>query len=487
MRSFTEHLLNERALDAATVDAATQSFEHLRKHVLENISNTWKRLYENVKVGSAVRNSYLQASDMEVNAGLLVSQFRSMILGFDNIYFVNDLPSFSILSGDVNLTPNLLVLPPHITRQMWEKINPVGELRIVLAGKIEGASGTYASPRKKSNIVASTNTATNQPTDQRLKYEGGSNVSGYIPQITIGGMKSLSMSNFKKLATFLLTSATGRNQTLAEIKKFIAHIDNDLGRGRSIYIHEYTHLLDDVRYRGGYEAINITRGRKNFWSGDDGSKDQYYRSDIEWNAYFNGAAGLARDIVKSYLITMTSDGLAHLLLKKLGVSKPDINNAEIEDVFNSSIELRNQAVANKLRVFLKKKLERVSAEANPKYYPNYAPVFGKSRWSPLLLYVFRDHSRSAMDSWLKDEKLRRKFASRLYSVTQDMDKLVAEYLSRLEKGQTPSKSEWTLANLRSRTNEYHIMYDGMFMFAKDVYSPKKKYFFKDTEALIGLV
>ena len=103
-----------------------------------------------------------------------------------------------------------------------------------------------------------------------------------------------------------------------------------------------------------------------------------------------------------------------------------------------------------------------------------------------MFHVFSNETGSRpMGSWFNDPKMRRKFATRLYSAAQDLEKLAADYISGLKAGNVPTKGEWTSALTRARTNEYHIMYDGAFMFATDAYSPKKEYLLADASPLIG--
>ena len=481
MKSFTEHLIYERALDAALADAATKSYEIFRSHVLSNMSEAWKLLYDNCKVGSPIRNSYTASSDPETNARVLVSEFRNTLKGFDNIYFVNGNPSMGVLSADTN--PSFLILPPQVPMTMFKKITNTNSLRVVLAGEIKGAGGTYGTSKRmqrmplrgeKEMSTSAYRYARNEPTHEH-------------PQITLGGMmRSLHLDRFVELCRFLLMPTTGRNKAHAEIKKFLNRVENDLNRNRSVYIHEYIHLLDDMRYRGEYEALNITQGRQAHWDSVEGKpadKNLYYKSDIEWNAYFQMSSGLLRDIVRTYLVAMTSDGLAHRALLDLGKQVPNADNSVVEKAFNGNPQLKNGLAANALSRYLDAKLIRVSREV---FMPADASVFGKSKWSHLIFHVFRNETgMTVMNAWLQDPKIRRKFATRLYSTAQDLEKLVADYISGLKQGKVPSKGEWSAALARARSNEYHIMYDGALIFATDVYSPKKQYIFVNASQLIG--
>lgn len=448
MRNFSSYIIDEgylaeRALDAEMQGAAASSFDQMKKHLLKAYDDCYKKTWSVVsKQEDALLNRY----------------------GYEWFKETMDYPSFMIFElawrgkdtviwASSKNVPSVLVLPPSIKQDSLDKKGYQGIIVNFTTG-LETAGGTYCGSKHSSECKAYPRIS--------IKVGGNSNF-----------MKDEVSKNIVKIAEM------GRNKAYAEIAKFMANFAKDIEKLRPVYIHEYTHFLDDLRYKGEKEAANIKKGRYGYYEGDMVS---YYKSNIEWNAHFNDGVSIAKDSVKCYLISATSDGTVYEAMKRFA---PQSTRHQVDDVLNhpSAIQMRNTLVSREIERLWNERMDRL-VNNDDKVSALYR--FGDLRDSkdPYIKIVLNSLTETgkwrAIEHWRNDPKISKKFMSRIYSTSQDLRKMVKDYLSSVAKGTVPTSGDWTVAIGKMRF-EYSFLYDGHFMKSRstEVYKPKGKYYHLD--------
>jgi len=298
------------------------------------------------------------------------------------------------------------------------------------------------------------------------------------------GSQPLNTKFFTRAAEMVMKSG-GRNKASEKIRNLTTSIDALFNSYRSIYIHEYTHYLDEIRYKGD-ASKSIKQSSVVFWDKTQQDKTAYFVAENEVNARLSEVEGMARSALRDYLIAATSDATAYDALLKLKSVNPTMKDWDIESVFNNTQNqaLRNGLVSQQVEMLVSKKMETIKQE-------RVSPLLGlmgseQLRKDPylwlLILMAQEVISRPAIEAWNKNPKIMKKAVSRLYGVAAELRKQQGEYLKGLANGKTPSKQSWMKSIEACRFSYGTIMYSGHFMksFSTDVYSTKTKYYMADT-------
>jgi hypothetical protein len=462
MNGFHDHLLIERAKDAEMGAAAKRSFLGARKSMVslfqESLRSWWnlmqdpymrKEWFSEKEAGHRIHSKlptddkWVPFSQFEADrlSNILFVRFRDALVGVDRYSKVEVSSQGEMevsLRIDADSKSKAFVLPSKSLMGIdyAQAQNKMGWTIIALDLK--------SSITKDGRVVARGTFA--EPSGARTA------------RITIGGLeKAVKRNDFGSL--LLRTVDMGRTKAYAEFDKFANRIGSFMDMHVSTYIHEYIHLLDWLR-RGMWRNKGETKGVEAIWQGD-GNLSPYYKSNLEYNAHFQAAATMAREGVRMFLVSITSDGFAY---EKIGAAGESVSIADVPKIISVALEREYARV-----------LTRVSEEAKVRL-KEYLSRFGGVKFTPQMLLVmwFMYETTAAVSYWSSDEAMRRKFLTRLYSVQNDIDGIVREYLARVRSGKYPSKQEWRKSIDAVRKMEYNILYSGFLMksVSRDVFDPR---------------
>jgi hypothetical protein len=261
LRNFSSYIIDEgylaeRALDAEMQSSAARSFDAVKKHMLKAYEDCYKRTWSIV---SSDEHALLNRHGYE----WFKDNMRSFAL-FELSWHGKD-TSMWLRDHEVS---SMLVLPPSLKKDAMTKKGYKGII-VVFTSMLTDAGGTYCGKNHRSECEV-------------------------YPKITIsvGGtskfMKDEISKDIAKIADM------GRNKAYAEITKFVADFAKDIEKLRGIYIHEYTHFLDDLRYKGEKEASNIKKGRYGYYEGERSFQPRSIDSE-EFRQVLHGSGNQRRD------------------------------------------------------------------------------------------------------------------------------------------------------------------------------------------------
>lgn len=318
-------------------------------------------------------------------------------------------------------------------------------------------------------------------TSERANFDGlyyGNRESGLSPKITLYNMDSLDPAQGKALDGFILRAVQARAKggtvaaVIRPLNEWMNLFMKELERKRFVFVHEYIHMLDDARYKSPASSPgNIAIGTRSSWDPKDTEKKPYYTSDAEFNAYFQGAAAQVEDAIRSFLIACTNDMAA----SKVAEMDPKFNQRSNKSKCNYVADAVVFDLYRLMDILIKEELFARDFLKVIQIPQSSSPIL---RVSMAAIYWY---ARKTTEFFLQDPKKKAKILNRAYSLSLDINKIIADYRSRMSNGEVPTVQEFNRArekfrpsNKMNAQNAYSMFYSGM-MIGKKPFDPNKPY------------
>lgn len=270
------------------------------------------------------------------------------------------------------------------------------------------------------------------------------------------------------------------NAVVRPINRWLSAFDAELGTKREIFVHEYIHFLDDMRYKSDSDRPgNIAAGIKASGDSSDPLKRKYYTSDAEINSYFQGSASEIEDAVESFLIAATTNRAAAAAISRNNLMIPKFNSFTARE--------RSVLVADAVIAELHKKINDALNEdwvaGHIEKMLDIPPSQTGLNGLPLFcLAMISWHSFSTSLLSFEDPKKRKKLLTRIVLFADELKKSIENYRRRMAGGEVPTSQEFNRAMAKFKPGghptkskaAYNILYSG-FMMDKKVYDPKKPF------------
>jgi hypothetical protein len=464
MKAFGDWLLLERELDRGMREAGGQTFDRMYKTIMQIINKGVENYLFTIKDEPTPKYDPTDKGRVRAEISKLISRI-SIIGSFQSgskvkldATLFNSTSYFRYLMRD----KGEMFFPPNIKFSNFQKYlaNSIGLMAITIRSPYGGETwgGSYKTGRKDASFeINMNNFATLYADENSLLHE--------------------TMDAVLKLRS----QGKSANAIIRPINKWIAAFQNELAVKRDLFVHEYIHFLDDMRYKASSDrpgniavGIEVAHG-----AGSDPLKRKYYMSDAETNAYFQGAASEIEDAVKSFLIAATTNRAAALAIQQSNMMIPKFNamtpqarcsavgDAVIGDLYRKmNDELREPWVAQHI-------MKMLDIE------PSQTGLKGLHLFC---LAIVSWHSFSTSLFSFEDPKNRKKLLSRITTFAQDIEKVIAEYRINMTQGKVPSSQEFNKAMAKFKPGRdptkskatYNLLYTGLMM-DKKVYDPKKPF------------
>jgi hypothetical protein len=317
-------------------------------------------------------------------------------------------------------------------------------------------------------------------TSERSNYSGtysGNRETGLSPKITLYNMTSLDPAQDMNLDAFVNSAVEARAKggtkaaVIRPLNQWMDMFIKELERQRFTFVHEYIHMLDDSRYKSASSNPgNIGVGVASSWNDNDINKKQYYTSDAEFNAYFQGAAAQVEDAVRSFLIACTNEMAASRVV-------------EMDPKFNQrSNKSKCNYIADTVVFDLHRVMEGLMKEgwAEDSLKQIQSPQ-GNSPVLRICIAAIYWYARKTSEFFLQDPKKRKKLLNRAYSMSLDINKIIADYRSKMSNAEVPTVQEFNRArekfrptNKMNAQNAYALFYSGLMM-GKKPFDPNTTY------------
>ena len=450
MKTFTElmgEILLERELDRPMREAAGRSFDKFKKNIMtvlrKSMNDCAKNFHNTVDfrpwggIGRASATAYLINSIQN-------NQPSSYKL---SLYYAD---KFAILTYSV-VDESQIVLPSNISMSTYKQNvhhSNMALLQIELLGSFGDFKGSYFS---------------------RKQNKGN-------PLVQLSGMSALRLDGghpFEEaLVEFIDGKKAGKSaQALVRpLNKWLDKLETELSHLRDTYVHEFIHLFDDFRYKSSNSHPgNIMRGIKSAHDKTDIYKKDYYISDAEWNAYFQGAASAVENAIASFLIAATNEQAAakgYLLNKNFNTMTNGAKCKEVGDIVIQ--DLWRKFDDNLTEPWIWEHLKNMGID---KLGQGNIPTFC------MAFVSWKAYSTSKY--FLEDPAKRKKFLLRIMSFTQDIRGVIEEYRVRMSQGKIPTIQEFNRAKANfsrkgdpTKTHDiYSHLYSGLMM-GKKPFDPK---------------
>jgi len=463
MKAFGDWLLLERELDRGMREAGGQTFDRMYKTIIQIVNKGVENYLFTIKDEPTPKYDPkdIDAPRREVmkfvHSLMTIGSFQSGTKVNMDASFYGTAVTFRYRMKD----KGEMFFPPNIKFSNFQKYlkNSIGLMAVVIRSPYGGETfgATYKTGRKDASF-----------------------------EITINNFGSLYVNNDTSLMdTFtevvkLRAQGKSANAIIRPINKWLAAFNAELATKRDLFVHEYIHFLDDMRYKSTSDRPgNIAAGIEASTGRDDPLKRKYYMSDAETNAYFQGAASEIEDAVKSFLIAATTNRAAALAIQQSNMMIPKFNamtaqarcaavgDAVIGDLYRKmNDELREPWVAQHI-------MKMLDIE------PSQTGLKGLHLFC---LAIVSWHSFSTSLFSFEDPKNRKKLLSRITTFAQDIEKVIAEYRISMTQGKVPSSQEFNKAMAKFKPGRdptkskatYNLLYTGLMM-DKKVYDPKKPF------------
>jgi hypothetical protein len=479
---FSESLLLERKFDAEMGQAAEKSFnifseklmdalEKLGNHFIRVIQRedgdlTWAEksfrndFYIYGGRGDLIPGGFYNASNWDDR------MLRATINGFLLNTINEKLSDFFSIEGSkiidnnrsvfvVRNSPDLIVLPKSIKPKQLSDIfgsnKPAINIilhtggNVQISSKEDNALGTYHTPL--------------------INYgkDSGRAIRFHLDEakINIAGFTSLDVENILPMVKFMISNRDKKNLLRSSVRDWLTIAEGNLRRAKSTYIHEYTHFFDDIRMKG-VTPKNVEIGTREAWKASGRDMGLYYKSDIEWNAHFQDTATVARSAMRDFMVAIQNKAVAFSILQAHMTKEGD------DYVFDEPYKPAwNGLVAQKIEIILRWRLSAISDERIKMYvgltqqadYPvshkqeaqrmlNIFVLQGKTLLGQLFLFIFNlflQRKGDFVSFLLKDDKFRKKFFSRMYSVAEDLKAIYDAAMNNVKSGKFPTKQAWNNA------------------------------------------
>lgn len=464
MKSYHElALLLERELDRSMRDAAAKSFDRFTKNLMVMATkgvNDFINKHTSGGKGTDPSTKDIVSYEFAIN-DLANSLTHSMIKQFDDKKMLMS----TVNQGQMTLAYTIrddaqVFLPPSIKPSDFAKMTPSSnmvKMLITLRGYPRGSGalsfkGVYISG-KQSKI---------NPT---LEFYNLSHLSLGKDTPLHQALRDVMKAKF---------SGKSKQATVRPMNKWLEGLEQELLFLRDIFIHEYIHFLDDIRYKSSSDRPgNIEKGIKASWDPNSTpeTRKAYYTSDAEWNAYFQGAASEIEDAFASFLIAATNERAA-------------LNAMRDKASFNSLTKTAKcKAVAEIVVADLQRKVKDNLAEP---WIPDHLKKIGLGgvkidEMGTLVMALLTWGAYSTSMSLIEDPKRKAKLVNRVVSLRQDIDAIIREYETAMSQGKIPSVQEFNKAKNKFKPSgnptkskyTYSLLYSGL-MIGKKVFDPKEE-------------
>lgn len=464
MRSFGNWLLLEREFDRVMRDAAGQTFDRMQKSMMQIVRKGIDHYI------SSIEQFGKPTPYNQDDTGRIRREISNFI---SDIMKIGVFQSGKKVNLDANLFNNTVTLryrmkdkgemffPPNVKFKDFQKhlVGSIGLMDIVIRAPYGGEEfgGTYKTGRKDASFEININNFASLYADEN----------------------SLLHKVFTDVMRLRIEEKSSK-AIMQQLNKWLAAFEKELGEKRDLFVHEYIHFLDDMRYKSTSDRPgNIAAGIKAAYDGVDPLKRKYYTSDAEMNSYFQGAAAEIEDAIKMCLISATTNmaatsaiGRSTLTHSKFDALTVQAKCTMVADAVIAQLyrrvdeELREPWVAQ----HIEKMLDIPPSQTGLKGLPLFC----------LALVTWQSFSTSLFS--FEDPKTRKKLLTRIVMFAQDIEKVIAEYRTRMSQGKVPSSQEFNKAREKFKPGgyatkskaAYNIFYMG-FMIDKKVYDPKKPY------------
>lgn len=455
MKQFSSYILDEQYLcervqGQQMQEAALRSFAALRDHYVKVVIEAFTRLRKFYDSEKKRGNDPLITTNQKERIKELFLANSGMPHMFDSNGVI-----FTFSSNSVR---NLSVIPSFIDKSNMSKSVGGSFLMVKLCDRIPSAGGVFCAVRHgcMDATISITMKSGNNPLDSDRLAE----LSGYILK-----------ANSRKASELI------RNYKQSIATMFDAY--------KEIYIHEYTHYLDEIRYKGK-PSTAITKSASTYWDKSQEDKSAYYLGENEINARLSEAEGLARAALKDMLVASVSNATAYQALGDLKKQVPNMEAGAVESVFNDARQpIGKTLISRRVERVVMDKLDRMRREESvPIWMGGVRALRDKDPFLTLVVQI----AHLTIDGmvwgvWTKNDKVMRKVISRLYGIGRELKKQMKDFIDGVAKGKVPSASEWSRAIERCRHSYNAVAYSGHFMASKskEVYSPKKTYRISDAD------
>jgi len=460
LKPFSDWLLLERTLDRPFRDAAMQSYDKAKRLLMQGF---YGAIQNTVKLALVRRKERGAESDRD--AIRLAAETTPRVGGANKDLYASLRPFDLSVTISGNKSNGVLVFPPQMNISDFNRVFPTsdGFLEIEISSRAY-RSGTLAQYFTGRTVTPKFNNV--NPTPNR-------------PRISVYDNKAMSFEQegeFRKCLhniSQLIISGESARKVKAVADEWMRKFDRSLEMGKYSYVHEYIHMLDDIRYKtqlGSEDASqpgNIKAGVL-----AQQATEPYFKSDAEFNAHFQASAANIEDGIKSFLIASTSDfaGMnAAMRFKGFDFLKREHKCMRVADYVEEDLY---RVILDNLKetwmVDTPKEFGLISSGS-----PLYRLALGTITW----------YARGVSKHFLKDDKLRMKLLKRIYSLSQDLEAVIKEYKDNMALGKVPSPQKFNAArskfkpygNSTAAINSYALLYSGSMMGTLKVFDPDKEY------------
>jgi hypothetical protein len=456
-------LLLERELDRSMRDAAAKSYDKFTKNLMVMVTkgtNDFINKHTSGGKGTDPSTKDIVSYEFAIT-DLANSLTHSMQKQFDNKKMLMS----ALTQGQMTLAYTIrdaaqIFLPPSIKPSDFDKMtvnSNMVKMLILLRGYSRGSGvmsfkGVYISGKEtKSN-----------PT---LEFYNLSHLSLGKDTPLHQALRDVMKAKF---------SGKSKQAMVRPMNEWIKGLEQELMFLRDIFIHEYIHFLDDIRYKSSSNRPgNIDRGIKASWDPNSTpeTRKYYYTSDAEWNAYFQGAASEIEDAFASFLIAATNERAA-------------LNAMRDKASFNTLTKTAKcKAVAEIVVADLQRKVKDNLAEP---WILDHLKKIGlggvkMDEMGTLVMALLTWGAYSTSLNFIEDPKRKAKLVSRIVSLRQDIDGIIREYETAMSQGKIPSVQEFNKAKNKFKPGgnptkskyTYNLLYSGL-MIGKKVFDPNMK-------------
>jgi hypothetical protein len=295
------------------------------------------------------------------------------------------------------------------------------------------------------------------------------------PLVQLAGMSSLRHDGghpFEEaLVEFIDGKKAGKSaQALVRpLNKWLDKLETELSHLRDTYVHEFIHLFDDFRYKSSSSHPgNIMRGIKSAHDRTDIYKKDYYISDAEWNAFFQGAASSVENAIASFLIAATNEQAAikaYRFNKNFNTLTHSVKCKEVGDTVIQ--DLWRKIDDNLTEPWIWEHLKNMGIDS-----------LGQGNIPTFCMAFVSWNAYSTSKYFLEDPAKRKKFLLRIASFTQDIRNIIEEYRIRMSQGKIPTVQEFNRAKANfsrkvdqtKKHDPYSHLYSGL-MIGKKPFDP----------------
>lgn len=459
MKDFGEWLLLEREFDRSMREAAVATYNKLNKNLIVILRNSVeifaKEMYENKERRYDPKDDGSVRTELNTLAYIIsrTGSFQSGSKARLNASIYNRGMTF-----DYNIRErSQIVLPPNMKYEDFKKhlINSVGLFTITVHGTGGSWGGTYHTGKKNGSFSIAING---------------------VPSMTIETSMVLAQS-MKRALEAKVTGKTVK-AIVRPLNAWVDAVHKDMLARHDIFVHEYIHFLDDLRYKSPKsDPGNIGAGNISAYDPNDRIKKPYYTSDAEWNAYYQGAAGILEDAIESFLMATTNEYAVKKAVELMGADYASFNALTARD---KCIRVAD-AVVNDL-------YRRIGFENGHPWIEEHFEKVGIQNSGVTGLYRFclaliTYNAYSTSMHFLEDPRQRKRLFSRVASFVQDAEKIIRDYKARMASGKVPTMQQFNKAKAKFMNKSgtklrdpFQILYSGMMM-GKKPFDPKT--FFKD--------